>query len=404
MIRARNNNDWTRFFHRLTRIYAVRVIIFFFFAIIAVSFLMFIFSDTDLDPNQAGNIFDENADMNDKFFDQNDKQNDIFNDNINNNQENNNDYNLNNNQENNQYDFNYNLDDQKKSEEEDKKNKCEICKNLPKAYGNSSPKDLIITGVFGKEKKFKKFIRSLRSTGCKAKVVVVSNVSLKQDYQDMYKKCNVDFFVMKSPPETMSMYPHSLRYVGYQQYFNQLKNQTFNRVLHADSFDVFFQKDPFTDDIRNDRLYFTMEDILIQNSSWNSGWLTRAYNESTAISLANYPVSCSGTLIGGYSQFLKYLKVLLNHPPFWANGRHSLDQAYHNYLLHTSAFKKAGIKEEFMGCNSPIITMHYCGRIKQVVKNGRIYTPNGKIIPSIVHQYPLYQSMSDAISKMCPKL
>ena len=188
----------------------------------------------------------------------------------------------------------------------------------------------------------------------------------------------------------------------YFKYFDQLGNQTFDRVLHADSFDVFFQKDPFTKEIKKDRLYFTMEDILIQNSTWNSGWLKRAYNESTAIALGKYNVSCSGTLIGGYSQFLNYLKVLLNHPPFWANGRHSLDQAYHNYLLHTSTFKAAGIKEEFMGCNSPIITMHYCGRIKQVVKNGRIYTPNGRIIPAIVHQYPLFQSMTNAIKKMCP--
>lgn len=394
MYRTRNN--WTRFFHRLTRKYAIYAIAFLFFAVILASFVIFSLSDNDIDQNkvdQMENILNEDSDINNK--------NNVHNNNFNNDINDKNQVKKKVDRNNGMDLYNDNLNNKEK-DEADNKNKCQICRNLPKAYGNSSPKDLVITGVFGKEKKFKKFIHSLRATGCQAKVVVVSNVSLKKQYQEMYKKCDVDFFVMKSPPETMTMYPHSLRYVGYQQYFDSIKNTKFNRVLHADSFDVFFQKDPFTDEILNDRLYFTMEDILIQNSSWNSGWLTRAYNESVANSLANYNVSCSGTLIGGYSQFIKYLEVLLHHQPFWLNGRHSLDQAYHNYLLHTSAFKKAGIKEEFMGCNSPIITLHYCGRIKQVVKNGRIYSPNGLVVPAIVHQYPLFQSMTNAISKMCP--
>lgn len=393
----RNRNQWKRTFHRLARIYSVRVAIFFVFVFIIISALMFMFSDTGQDQNNQSNkiLQYSNDDDNNNNNDNQNILNDDQKNGINTDKDNQNDQDFNN------LDiFNDNVNNQNEQIEKDEE-KCNLCKKLPIAYGDSSRNDLVITGVFGQEKRFNKFIRSLRSTGCKAKVVVVSNVSLKKEYQEKYKKCDVDFFVMKSPPNTMNMYPHSLRYVGYQQYFDIFKNQTFNRVLHADSFDVFFQKDPFTKDIHNDHLYFTMEDVLIQNSSWNSGWLTRAYNNSIATALGNYTVSCSGTLIGGYSQFLKYLEVLLNHPPFWANGRHSLDQAYHNFLLHTSAFKEAGINQEYMGCNSEIVTMHYCGRIKQVIKKGLIYTPNGRIIPAIVHQYTLYQSMNDAIKKMC---
>lgn len=292
----------------------------------------------------------------------------------------------------------------KKSKTEKKPNiTCVPCKNLKKSYGNSSPNDVVITGVFGKFSKFDKFIRSLRSTGSKARVVVVSNTTFPNSFITKYSLCKIDFFIMKSPNNTMDMYPHSLRYIGYQQYFRQA-NQTFDRVLHADSFDVFFQRDPFSDAISKDHLYFVMEDIKIMNSSWNHGWLIRAYNETISDELGNFTVSCSGTVIGGFSQFITYLGVLLGHEPFWLNGRHSLDQAYHNYLLHTYAFEKAGIKPMFFGCNSPILTMHYCGRNGgENIKDGQIYSPNGQIQPAIVHQYPLFGETTKAIKKMCAK-
>ncbi|OHT01134.1 hypothetical protein TRFO_01732 [Tritrichomonas foetus] len=282
-----------------------------------------------------------------------------------------------------------------------KNGECSLCANLPASYGNSSPKDLIITGVFGGEKKLNMFVKSLRSTGSQARVVVISNTSFAEDFIKDYLACNVEFFIMKSTKKTHSMYPHSLRYVGYQQFFQQT-TEKFDRVLHADSFDVFFQKDPFNEEISKDKLYFVLEDIKIENSSWNSGWLIRAYNESVSQSLGENIVSCSGTVIGGYNQFLIYLNTLLEHPPFWANGRHSLDQAYHNFLLHTGVFEKKGINAAYFGCNSHILTMHYCSRHgKEVLKNNRIYTPNGKILPAIVHQYPLFRGSQLAIKAMC---
>jgi hypothetical protein len=87
-------------------------------------------------------------------------------------------------------------------------------------------------------------------------------------------------------------------------------------------------------------------------------------------SWGNFTVSCSGTVIGGSWQFLIYLERLLGHEPFWQNGKHWLDQTYHNFLLHMGEFKNRGIKKQFLDCNSQFLTMHYCSRGKKDTLGG----------------------------------
>ena len=284
---------------------------------------------------------------------------------------------------------------------------CPLCSNLNQSSetsGNSTPNDLVLCGVFGKEKLAFPFIRTLRSVGCKAHVVFVSNKTMKNKHKQFFKKCGVELFIMVSPKNTNTMYPHSLRYIGYQQYLKQTKYR-FNRILHADSFDVFFQKDPFNENISTNSLNFVLEDILIINSSWNSGWLQRAYGEEMPIKMGNNIVSCSGTIIGGAKQFKIYLNTLLGHKPFWLNGRHSLDQAYHNYLLYSKKFERNGIKPKFFSCNSPILTMHYCFRRgNEHYTNERVLCPDGRTVPSIVHQYNLFEDAQYILHRICPKL
>ena len=280
--------------------------------------------------------------------------------------------------------------------------RCKPCKNLHRSHGNSSPDDLIICGVFGNELRAAPFLQTLRAVGCKASVVFVTNRTVPRHIVDQFRDCGARFFEMKTSSATDHFYPHSLRYIGYKEFLDAASRK-YNRVFHADAYDVFFQRDPFNEEIRSDRLYFTLEDVLIQNSTWNSGWLVRAYNESVSKELGNFTVSCSGTVIGGYEQFMRYLVTMLNHMPFWKNGRHSLDQAYHNYLLHTGAFERAGVHPEFLGCNSQILTMHYCSRNRIHTSDGVVVGPDGKTVPAVVHQYNLFRGAGKVLGHLCAK-
>lgn len=278
--------------------------------------------------------------------------------------------------------------------------KCKPCNSLLPKYGNSKPSDLIISGVFGQEKRAAKFLRTLRAVGCRASVVFVTNKTVPSSIIKDFQNCGAEFFEMKTSPAMHHFYPHSLRYIGYKQFFD-FTGRRYDRVFHSDAYDVFFQGDPFTNSIENDRLYFVMEDVAIKNSTWNSGWIVRAYNETTLHTLENFTVSCSGTVIGGYEQFMRYLVTMLNHVPFWMNGRHSLDQAYHNYLLHSGEFKRAGVTPEFLGCNSHILTMHYCSRNRKHMNDNSIVGPDGTTVPAVVHQYNIFRDTHPLLKRLC---
>jgi hypothetical protein len=231
---------------------------------------------------------------------------------------------------------------------------------------------------------------------------MITNQSVSASVVSEYEKCGAEFFIMKTDSDTDHMFPHSLRYLGYDQFLKKSRRR-FRRVFHTDSFDVFFQSDPFTSEISHKNLYFVLEKPTINESDWNSGWLIRAYNESVSKALGNFTVSCSGTLIGGYRQFKIYLKTLLGHEPFWMNGRHSLDQAYHNFLLHTGEFERNGVRPRFLDCSSMILTMHYCSRGRKDTKNGKVVSMNKSVIPAVVHQYNMFGGASRILDRICPE-
>lgn len=280
------------------------------------------------------------------------------------------------------------------------KSMCPPCTGLRDKWGNSTQDDLIIAGIFGGGSRVMPFLRTLRSVGSRASVVLLTNLTKDDKSIESFNDCDAELFHVEVNESMMGLYPHSLRYIGAHQYLTTTTRK-FNRIFHTDSFDVFFQKDPFTSDIKKDYLYFVLEEPLIKDSTWNTGWMERAYGKEVAAQMGNYTVSCSGTVIGGADQFRIYLDTLLGHQPFWNNGRHSLDQAYHNYLLHTGTFERNGIHPKYLGCNSSILTMHYCSRHKERIKYGRVFSPDGLTMPSVVHQYNLFSASSKLLKDLC---
>lgn len=281
--------------------------------------------------------------------------------------------------------------------------KCMPCRLIPPKYGNSTPNDLVISGAFGQVRNALKFLRSLRTVGCMASVVFVTNGNVPESTLQEFRDCGAQFFTITHLSRRLRKFsPHCLRFFGYKDYLDHAGKQ-FDRILHSDSFDVFFQSDPFTDNIRNDRLYFTMEDRKIKNCPFNSRWIRQSYNESVLRALGNFTISCSGTIIGGYDQFMRYLVTMITHEPFLANGGTRLDpdQAYHNYLLHTGAFERAGVRAEYMGCNSPVLSMHYCSRHHNRIYQNRVRGPDGTTVPALVHQYNRYRDAITLVDRLC---
>lgn len=281
--------------------------------------------------------------------------------------------------------------------------KCMPCRLIPPKHGNSTPNDLIISGAFGQVKNALKFLRTLREVDCMASVVFVTNRNIPESTLQEFRDCGAEFFTIRNVPARIRNFsPHCLRFFGYKEYLDRT-DKKFDRILHSDAFDVFFQSDPFTADIRNDRLYFTMEDRKIKDCPFNTRWIRQSYNESVLRALENFTISCSGTVIGGYDQFMRYLVTMITHKPFLANGGTRLDpdQAYQNYLLHTGAFERAGVRAEYLGCNSAIISMHYCSSNRKRVFQNNVRGPDGRTVPALVHQYNRYGDVISLVDRLC---
>jgi hypothetical protein len=132
-------------------------------------------------------------------------------------------------------------------------------------------------------------------------------------------------------------------------------------VMYTDTYDVFFQGDPFDSQHYSSVLTFTTESKFIGDDIWNAQWIYNCYGLDTLLLLHNKTISNSGITFGPYNSILVYTGHMLDefdsrsffqrpHPGLDGYGlfryggyistdsTHSCwtDQGFLNYLLHVS--------------------------------------------------------------------
>ena len=132
-----------------------------------------------------------------------------------------------------------------------------------------------------------------------------------------------------------------------------------SNVMYTDTYDVFFQGDPFDPRQYSDVLTFSVETKRIGDDIWNAQWVYNCYGLETLLLLHNQTIANAGVTLGPYSSIVAYTQHLLDefdsrsffdrwHPGLDGNGlfryggfvssdsTHSCwtDQGFLNYLLH----------------------------------------------------------------------
>jgi hypothetical protein len=130
-------------------------------------------------------------------------------------------------------------------------------------------------------------------------------------------------------------------------------------VMFTDTYDVFFQGDPFAAPAHAAVLTFAAESKNIGDDIWNAQWIYNCYGLESLASLHNKTIANAGVTFGPYSSIVAYTGHLLdefesrsfferNHPGIDGKGLfryggfistdsvHSCwtDQGFLNYLLH----------------------------------------------------------------------
>jgi hypothetical protein len=177
-----------------------------------------------------------------------------------------------------------------------------------------------------------------------------------------------------------------------------------DRVMHCDSYDVFFQGDPFQPIVPFDKILLVKEDMQILMCDWNSKWLMECYGKVVWEHIKQNNVICTGIIAGSASEYLRLVTYMRRRPEWRVCWDNSKDQPVLNYLLWTGAFALHGFNFTFTGCFNGIFTMHWCqgyGSTSLNLNDRRsVVTPKGDV-PFVLHQYNRYQQMIDYLLRQC---
>ena len=146
---------------------------------------------------------------------------------------------------------------------------CKLCDFSPVNSPNSTSRDAIFTMLTKFGAGSERLIRSLRTTGSQATIVIFTpyGVTLPKWVFD----CGV--VQVKSSPFTtrIKRSPYKMRWEWYYEYLSENLHK-YDRIFHTDAFDAFFFGDPFAFATDHSGLYFQMEDKALRDCPYNKMW------------------------------------------------------------------------------------------------------------------------------------
>jgi len=267
----------------------------------------------------------------------------------------------------------------------------------------SSNRDVVFFFATSWSSGFDLAIKSLRSTGAKCRIVlfVPSRFFLNYRRNLVLNLLNIEIIKDCNATNGRNMVPHMIRY-EYEKIWLEKHIGEIDRVFHTDTFDVFFQGDPFCTSISNESLAFVIEPHLIRSCGWNTDWISRCYGSKELFSLRHEFIICSGSIAGPAYQYLQLLNLMISQKHWESCWENSMDQPILNYLVWKGVVKEKGIKYHFVGCDSGFFTVQWC-----VLEREIRYNEHGQVIslmntvPAYVHQYNRVQPFSTYLYSIC---
>jgi hypothetical protein len=216
------------------------------------------------------------------------------------------------------------------------------------------------------------------------------------------------------------------RYATFLEFLLQKDGRSCLNVMLTDTYDVFFQGNPFDSPLYSGMLTFTTESKVIGEDVWNAQWIYNCYGVQELKLLHNKTIANSGVTFGPYSSIVTYTGHLIDeydarsfynqpHPGIDGTGMfryegfvssdatHScwMDQGFLNHLLHVRysgsdlVFSAPSNLENAVftvGHNRPALDFFWEGSTFY-----RLHKDNSRDIPSLVHQlnrFPEYWSLA----------
>ena len=289
---------------------------------------------------------------------------------------------------------------------------CPLCGpmvHIPSS--NSSARDLVITVMINMTTNAATFVRTLRSTGCKATVVVFVDElfmkGLNARQLKMFEYCGVNFINIGAFKDPYKESVYEARHVLVYDFIATYRDD-FDRVIFVDMADTFFQMDPFTTDFGYFTMGVTSELVTLNNDPVNNTkWIQIAdpdyasnpqfYDERVALN--------AGLIFGSVEGFMIFYSVFFNLPCFRSEfAPKTIDQGYVNYLYHKGLFKQAGLDLMVTHPGDYLVSVRGAKFHARPNRDGLFIMQGTDLAPAAIHQYSRICPVVKGLKKECSRL
>jgi hypothetical protein len=288
---------------------------------------------------------------------------------------------------------------------------CSLCGTRYRNFSaNSSSRDLVLTMATTGAANSGTFVRTLRSTGCKATIVVFIDSkfrwSLTEEQESLFQACRVDFVKLG---QLLIPFDESMFIGRHYLFYDFLKEfrSFFDRVIIVDMTDTIFQMDPFTTDFGYYTMGVTSEIVsLNQDPTRNSKWIKVADPEY-ALNASFYdrlPALNAGFVFGSMEGFLIYYNVFLKQDFASKWDHRTFDQGYLNYLYYKGHFEKAGLHLRVTYPGDYLVSVRG-GRFDRGLTSEGLFRMEGEAkAPAVIHQYNKICPVMIRLKRICKAL
>ena len=186
----------------------------------------------------------------------------------------------------------------------------------------------------------------------------------------------------------------SLRHALFYEFLTQHSGE-FGNILLTDCRDVYFQRDPFSEDLGlGVHCFQEAKSRTIGTCPENSNMVRKAFGPEILREMSAAPVSCAGTVWGDQSSIEKYLETMVELLSKINTMTEMNDQGVHNFVIQRHLLPLLQLHDNYSsivftaGCEGRQ-DIHLNDRNEIIRKDGSVY--------SVLHQYDRDDEIRDKL-------
>jgi hypothetical protein len=248
------------------------------------------------------------------------------------------------------------------------------------------------------------FLRSIRTTGCQARIVVIAGdraiAAFSKGEKRILRQCGADLI---SFGYMIKFWWEQDLLLRFSVYFDWLYHhqKAFERVLFVQMHIVMFQGDPFNSDLADDAVFFVDEGVGLDKAAPE---LTDFLKLKPKQSLyKGRPLVTDNIFGGGVQHCLVFLDIYLTYLPMVYDEFDKVTE--HTYFLlcyYTFAGSSKRLNTKLLGPNNGIVGLRYYSSEKGKESPGYYKTKDG-VYPSTINHFTKSHKFRYDVYGACPR-